>query len=559
MIIIKCILPKSFHLLLIIFLIYSKTAFSQEIFVPVNNDVYKYLSRMSVTGYIEIHDEIRPFSRLLIANTLKQLKMKENFLNEIDRSELNFYLKEYYNELNPILSLSNSDSVRINIANGGVNRRFRLLSYSDKIFNINIDPIIGYSFSSTNNIALIHRWNGLNLFGSLSNSLGFKLDFRDNIEKQDNITSFLNNEYDNSTGKILRGKSYNQIDYSEVNSTITTSWKWGNLSIGKDHHIVGSGENGQLILSTKSPSFPFIKLEISPVNWFSFLYIHGWLNSEVVDSTTIQKSLTNVSIASHTYLNREKYIAMHLFSIRPVKNLTFTLGESIVYSDRLQFIYLIPIMFYRLADHYLSYRTSGSNAQLFIDSNIKIPAIRTKLYSTLFIDEMSFGSFSDSHKSPTTIAYTFGSTIYDFIFQNTAINIEYTRLNPFTYMNFNPAQQYSNAGYTLGHWIGSNADQLYVSYTVKLSRGLSTNIWGQYIRKGQKENPDQQYSTPYPYFLFGRKKNLYSLGIETKYEIINDLTTKLNIEFNENYPQDTKIVNLNSNSKLISFAIYYGL
>lgn len=545
-------------LLLVLFFFYTNAVLSQEIYEPVDNNIYEYLSGMSVKGIIEIHDEIKPYSRVLIANKLKQLKKKENLLSELEKSELNFYLKEYYDELNPIGPIS-SDTIRVNIANSDAERRFRVFSYSDKMFNINLDPIIGYSFSSTKMGMLVHRWNGLNLFGNLSDHISFELNFRDNIEKLDSIVTFNSNEYNKVTGKIIRGKSYNQIDYSEVNASINTSWKWGAFSIGKDHMTVGSGENGQLILSTKAPSFPFIKLQINPVNWLSFYFIHGWLNSEIVDSSSVQKSLTDVSIASLTYLNREKYYSLHVLSIRPIKGLTFALGESIVYSDRLQLIYLIPVMFYRLADHYLSFKTSGSNAQLFLDINSKIPIIKTKLYSTLFIDEMSFGSLWDSHKTPTTIAYTFGGTIYDLLVPNTAINIEYTRLNPFIYMNFNPAQQYSNAGYTLGHWIGSNADQLYASFTLHFLRGLSAKLWGQYIRRGQKEVPDQQYTTPYPYFLFGQKKKYFTLGIETKYELLNDLITKLDIELNE--LNQEKLINdySKSSSNSFSFSIYYGL
>ena len=43
-----------------------------------------------------------------------------------------------------------------------------------------------------------------------------------------------------------------------------------------------------------------------------------------------------------------------MLSIYPNDEFTFSIGESIVYSDRLQPIYFIPVLFFRAADHYLS-------------------------------------------------------------------------------------------------------------------------------------------------------------------------------------------------------------
>jgi hypothetical protein len=34
----------------------------------------------------------------------------------------------------------------------------------------------------------------------------------------------------------------------------------------------GSGVSGQIILSDKAPSFPYIKLELEPVSWLKFVY-----------------------------------------------------------------------------------------------------------------------------------------------------------------------------------------------------------------------------------------------------------------------------------------------
>ena len=68
-------------------------------------------------------------------------------------------------------------------------------------------------------------------------------------------------------------------------------------------------------------------------------------------------------------------------------------------------------------------------------------------------------------------------------------------------MNSNDAQLYTNRGYQLGQWTGSNADMVYFSYIQFLERGLSAGISVRYARKGGKEQPQQQYELPYPGFL----------------------------------------------------------
>ncbi len=139
------------------------------------------------------------------------------------------------------------------------------------------------------------------------------------------------------------------LDFDRMNASISFGWDWGNFTIGKDFNYYGSGENGKIILSNKAPSFPYIKLEANHSDWFKFSYIHGYLNSQVIDSTTIRNGFVRDHLSKV-----EKYFVTHLLSFTPYRELNFSLGESIVYSDKFEPIYLIPIAFFRLADHYLT-------------------------------------------------------------------------------------------------------------------------------------------------------------------------------------------------------------
>jgi len=61
-----------------------------------------------------------------------------------------------------------------------------------------------------------------------------------------------------------------------------------------------------------------------------------------------------------------------MLSVTPTSGLNVSLGESIVYSDGPpNILFLIPVMFFRSADHYLTNHNlnDGSNSQFFLDAN----------------------------------------------------------------------------------------------------------------------------------------------------------------------------------------------
>jgi hypothetical protein len=90
----------------------------------------------------------------------------------------------------------------------------------------------------------------------------------------------------------------------------------------------------------------------------------------------------------------------------------------------------------------------------------------------------------------------------------------------------------------LGHWIGSNADQVYVKYTQWILRGLSAGITGWYVRKGEKENPEDQYKLPYPTFLYGNKLTWLQVGVDVEYEMIHGLVGKISYSYSDRTDQE---------------------
>jgi len=502
-----------------IFFFICSCLYAQSVFEPPSSTIYDYLHRLSVKGIIDYNDEIKPLSRIMLAEKLREIRLHQNDLTDIESEELSFYEKEFF----PELDLSKKDTARSDkkeliLFSIDKDAGLRALLFHNKDFTLNIDPILGLSFARQYDETRRHRWNGVSSYGYYKN-LGFNVYIKDNEEQG----SFIDRTkiFSPETGINLSKETENTIEYAEVHGTVSFTWDWGALSFGKDFFEIGSGRRGQIILSNKAPSFPFIRLDFQPVSWFRFFYIHGWLHSNLLDSSSIRMT----PVPERRDLSQiEKYIAAHLISFYPTENLSISLGESIVYSDKIEYLYLIPVMFFRLADHYLAKKdvNSGDNAQLFLNAAYKNYRFKTKLYGTFFIDELSVSNILKGGDL-SAIGFTVGVNFIDPLISNSEFVFEYTRLNPFVYMNSNDAQVFTSHGYPLGYWTGSNSDLFYFYFSKKIIRGLSLKISGEYIRKGQRELPVQQYQLPYPDFLFGTRMKQRNASVELSYEILHQL------------------------------------
>ncbi len=139
---------------------------------------------------------------------------------------------------------------------------------------------------------------------------------------------------------------------------------------------------------------------------------------------------------------RGKYIASHTLTITPWNGLDVSLGESIIYSDKLQIAYLMPLMFFKLADHYLSNYDNniGNNSQFFAGISSRNHIKNTHLYGTLFIDEINVANLFNSQKQRNQIGFSFGGSTIDMPLNNLTFTIEYTKIYPFVYSHYIPTR-----------------------------------------------------------------------------------------------------------------------
>ncbi len=477
-----------------------------------NKTLYDFIDELANQALIEINSAIKPYSRRQIALWLTSAQGNK-LLTERQQKEINFYLKEFNREINP---------------NQKKGKRFDLLYYSDSLFRITANVIAGIDARKYDDL-VYHRWNGGEVYGAIGKHIAFYGSLRDNYEnKQMSGKQALTQQ----RGAVYKGY-YKKSDYSEARAGVSYSWDWGSAGIHKDHIEWGNNHHGANILSANQPSTVFIKLNAKPTRWLEYNYIHSWLVSEVVDSSRTYGS--GYEGKREVYV--DKYLAAAMFTITPLKRLNLSIGNSIIYADtKFNPSYLIPFLFYKSVDHTYngSYNNIGHNSQMFFD--ISSRQIRNlHLYTSVFIDEIYMGQMFDSEKQSNFLSYKLGLRLSNIV-PNTSFTAEYTHNNPLTYTHIYPSTSFESNGYTLGHYLRDNAEELYLSVRYKPIRGLDLQLSYTHARKGeeyQKVIDSKDFSThpeinleeprwglPFIKETLWKKK---VVNLSIRYQIINDL------------------------------------
>ncbi len=501
-------------------------ALAQNIWENPNSQVYGYLNRMAQKGFIQVNDLIKPINRVDIQFSLNELSSKKEQLTQIEKLELDFYLQEY----KPL----NCNDSTIQIIKKDKNNRRRFFNMVNSNFELHADPVIGLNRISTDNKNTNQLSSGFEIWGLIgkNKNWGYQVYYRDFTETGNIISNILNESP--QPGRILVGaQNTNSINYSDIRASLNYNFRNGNISVGKDNFIWGYGENGNIVLSNKAPSYPYVRLEYNPNKWLSFNYTHAWLNSNISDSSLSYLNNTGRLENDKRIIFVQKFLATHSIQITPLKGLNLAIGESIVYSDKMDPGFLIPVNLFKFYDNNRSNYLieAGSNGQYFFSINSRNQLKNTQLYGTLFIDEIKVSALFNQKEKRNQLGYTLGASITDVFIPYLTIGTEYTRVNPFVYSNLIPAQTYTSYGFNLGDWMGNNFDRslIYARYNPLPKLQLYGRI--QKIRKGGNGTIYEQYvMQPQPAFLNNLLYNGIDWLLQIKYEWMNNLYLNSSVE-----------------------------
>ena len=489
--------------------------------------VIDFLSRMAQKGKIEFNDFIKPVDRKMIFQKLVELQGQQD-LSTIEQKELAFFIAGFALE-NPNYSTSTTNPQLLSFKKltSDPAAQQHALIYKDHSFGLMVDPMGNLSFQSRNNKLNTVQAKGFQLAGYAGSRIGFQLSFID-INEQGRFDSL---RLDNELPGFVRKETTNPkiLNFSQMNASLSFRLNKGMITVGQDQQVMGYGRSGNIVLSDKAPAYPFYKLDYQPSKWLKFNYMHAWLQSGVLD-TRGSYDLNNQVYGGKRQQYLPKFFATHSVEVAPMKGLKINLGESIVYSENLQLAYMLPVTFFKAFDNqkYGDNILAGSNGQFFFGFSSRNQLRNTHVYGQWMIDEIRLGNMFDAGKSRNQLGYQLGASVTDLFMHYLSFNMEYTRLNPFMYRNFIAAQNYTNGDYTLGDWMGSNADRIFLSAKYHPKANLSVEAFAFMLRKNGEASIEAQYfATPQPKFGTDPQYNRTKMGLHAQYELWNNLILNL--------------------------------
>ena len=165
------------------------------------------------------------------------------------------------------------------------------------------------------------------------------------------------------------------------------------------------------------------------------------------------------------YRQANKYLAANMLTFTPVKGLDLSVGSSVIYGVANMFAaFSLPISFFNSTDYQLASggKFANENSQIFLNissRNLKY----THFYASVFVDEFNFGRLKKSNPERNLISWKVGARVSNWPIRDLSLTAEFTRTNILTYDQSYATHTWASNGYNLGHYLGDNAQELYLS------------------------------------------------------------------------------------------------
>ena len=478
--------------LLVILLCVSAWGMAQNIPVPLTQvKLYDFLDELLADGVLVHQTAVRPYSRKQVATMLLEAQDADSLLNIRQKRDLAFYLNEYALERDTMVSnyVQYTDHSTYNVSLADPQFSYRS---KDNMFKMRLRPILGGNFLMSKKGVIFHRWYGAELQMDIAKHLSIWGSLRDNSWSGDWLSkTYFPTDNDRRLGARIHygasqmqpalmpiaGVQYKEAnyggDFSDSKGGISLYAWWGSISVQRENIRWGDAYHASNIMSGRAPAAPMISLQLTPCKWFQFDYFHAWLVSNVVDSTYYYvEETTNGAVRNYRPMN--KFMAANMFTFTPIKQLSISFGNSIIYAERsIQAAYFIPIAFYKSLDHLLTkgVRTQNQNSQAFASLSVR-PVEHLHLYGSMFVDEIKFSRFKPSNKENNPLSYLVGFNWSGWPVKGLSLKAEFVRSYIASYIHSIEVLDYTTNSFDMGHYLGDNAQSIYAELAYRPIRGM---------------------------------------------------------------------------------------
>lgn len=471
--------------------------------VPVGEEIYRwvyeYLDELYARGLItDLHLGTKPYFRGKVAQELLSLREKiqngqfslswpEDYLLE----ELENEFSSEINELKLLASSSNDEKVLKRFSWG--------LDFQE---GSNFKPKTKAVFRETF-LPYAQAQIGSNFFACTR----YMID--ENLAKDPNYE-----------GKVWRG-----FAGDAAQAYLAFNVPYLKILLGRERIAWGQKVSGELILSEHAFPLDMVKIQ------------GGWGILQASAFFAFLSSLkTQDSSGEDSYIKR--YLSGHRISMNFFSFAQLGLSETVVYGGRdrqVEAYYLNPLLWYHGSQ---LNEKRDDNTFFAFDFNLR-PKRDVIFYGEFLIDDFQIEEKEQGDQEPNELGYWGGISILDiFGIKGSQLNMEYMRINNWTYNQKEEYNRYLNRKKPLGNPLGPDTDNLNVSLSAWLRRGLKSKITFQKRRCGEGR-VDSRWSEPWMLaegeykegFPSGVVEKMNNLGIALQYNYTNLFRCELSWDY----------------------------
>lgn len=447
--------------------------------------VYDFIDELATDGIIECTEAVRPFTERQIAILMDSAMVHADRLSKRQLRDVAFYRNMYALARDTMYEgmVAYTDHSTFNLSLCDPQFAYRS---ANNMFKMQFRPILGMDIIASKKGAIFKRWYGAELKMDIARHVSLWGSLRDiswNGAWALNPDYFPAGVMDGarlSKGQYLNnlpGVQYKEAtyggDFSDSKGGLSVYSWWGSASVSRENIRWGDAYHSSNIFSGRAPAVPQVSIQLTPCKWFQFDYFHAWLVSNVQDSTYYYTEHSTVG-TEREYRAQPKYMAANMFTFKPIKYIHFSFGNSIIYAERSpQAAFFIPIAFYKSLDHLMTkgLGSENQNSQVFATLTVR-PVDHLKLYGSFFLDEFQFARLKPSNPAHNPVSYLVGFDWTGWPVKGLSLKGEFMRAYIACYTHSIDVLEYTSNNYLLGHYMGDNAQNIFVELSYCPIRGM---------------------------------------------------------------------------------------